>query len=114
MNGLEERSASVNRAVFLAVALYFALIGYAAVANDPLAALVADFVFGVIAVGVGIVLYVQSEGTPSAIVGAAGCLIVGGLLQFAYLFSRIPLFNDASSLVVFAGVGLYIYAVFTE
>lgn len=111
MNDGSELPESVNRAIFLAVVLYFALIAYAAFAPDPIAAVAAEFVFGAIAVGVGIVLYAQSDGTPTVILGAAVCLVAGGALQFAYLFTRDVRLDDGSSLVVFVGVGLYLYAV---
>lgn len=114
MNGFGDLSESVNRAIFLAVVLYFALVAYGSVANDPDATLAAKFVFGVIAVAVGVVLYVQSEGAPSVVLGAAVCLVAGGVLQFVFLVSSSPLLDNASSLAVFAGVGLYIYAVVTE
>ena len=114
MNGFGELSESVNRAVFLAVALYFALVAYGSVANDPYAAIAAQIVFGAIAVAVGLVLYVQSDGTPSVVLGAAVCLVAGGALQFAFLIAPSPLLDTASSVVVFVGVGLYIYAVVTE
>lgn len=115
MDGLDhgEGSASINRAIFLAVALYFALLAYAGIANEPLAAYAAEFVFGAIAVGLGTVLYLRWGRRPSAALGAAVCLVAGGALQFAYLFSRAATLNSLSSLFVFAGVGLYLYAAWT-
>lgn len=106
-------SATISRAVFLAVALYFALLAYGTIANEPLAAYAAEFVFGAIAVGLGAVLSLRWGRRSSTVLGAAVCLVVGGALQFAYLFSRSATLDTLSSLVVFAGVGLYIYAAWT-
>ena len=112
-NGRDEVSATIYRGIFLAVVFYFVLLVYGQITAEPLATYVAEFVFGVIAIGVGTILFLQREArvAPRAIVGAAACLIVGGVLQLTFLFTRVPSLDQASSLVVFAGVGLYIYAV---
>ncbi|MXV60816.1 hypothetical protein GS429_01760 [Natronorubrum sp. JWXQ-INN-674] len=113
MNSLDNIPESVYRLIFLGIVLYFALLVYATVGNEPLAAFAAYFLFGVIAIGVGTVLYLQADrdrGSP-AMLGAAVCLVVGGMLQFAFLFTGVPILDDASSLVVFVGIGLYIYTV---
>ncbi|MDQ2049881.1 hypothetical protein RBH26_05235 [Natronolimnohabitans sp. A-GB9] len=113
MNGLEDAPESVYRAIFLGIVFYFALLAYASISGDPLAALAAEFVFGVIAVGVGTVLYLQVEDVrrQSILLAASACLVVGGALQFAYLFTRVPTVDVASSFVVFVGIGCYVYAV---
>ncbi|RKD95280.1 hypothetical protein [Halopiger aswanensis] len=110
---LSDGSATISRAVFLAVALYFALLVYGTIASEPLATYAAEFVFGAIAVGLGTVLYRRWGRRSSTVLGAAVCLVAGGVLQFAYLFSRSAALDNLSSLVVFAGVGLYIYAAWT-
>ncbi len=113
MNGLDDVSESAHRLIFFGIVFYFALLVYGQFTGDPLAVIVSEIVFGVIAVGVGAVLYVQAgrgRGI-SSIVGAAVCLIVGGLLQFAFLLTATPAIGQVSSIVVFAGIGLYIYAV---
>ncbi|WP_339104571.1 hypothetical protein [Haloterrigena salinisoli] len=112
-NGLDEVPAAVYRGIFLAVVFYFVLLLYGQVAAEPLATYAAEFVFGVIAIGVGTVLFLQREATRAsrATVGAAACLVAGGVLQLTFLFTRVPSLDQASSLVVFAGIGLYIYAV---
>ncbi|ELY44374.1 hypothetical protein [Natronorubrum sulfidifaciens] len=113
MNGLDDVSESAHRLIFLGIVFYFAVLVYGQFTGDPLAVIAAEIIFGVIAVGVGAVLYVQAgrgRGR-SAIVGAAACLVVGGLLQFAFLLTATPAIGQASSITVFAGIGLYIYAV---
>ncbi|OVE85201.1 hypothetical protein B2G88_09190 [Natronolimnobius baerhuensis] len=116
MSGVNELPARVNRGVFAALLVYFMLIGYAAVANQPLALLAAEIMFGLIAIGVGFVLYQQAPAreSTSPLVIAAGCLIAGGVLQFGYLLTALGVLNDISSYAVFIGVGLYIYAMFVD
>lgn len=113
MSALDDVPESVYRLIFLGIVFYFALLVYATAVNEPLAVFAADFVFGVIAVGVGTILYLQAntERRSPAILGSAVCLVVGGMLQFAFLFTRVPALDRASSLVVFVGIGLYIYTV---
>ncbi|WP_121742209.1 hypothetical protein [Natronorubrum halophilum] len=113
MSALDDVPESVSRLITLGIVFYFALLVYAMTANEPLAMYAAEFVFGVIAVGVGTVLYLQydTNGGSTAILGAAVCLVIGGMLQFAHLFTRIPILDEASSLVVFVGIGLYIYTI---
>ncbi|QFU82891.1 hypothetical protein [Natronorubrum aibiense] len=113
MSALDDTPERIYRLIFLGVVFYFAVLAYAQFTADPLAAFAAEFVFGVIAVGVGTVLYLQAghERGLSAIVGAAACLVVGGLLQFAFLVTAAPAIGQLSSIVVFVGIGLYIYAV---
>lgn len=113
MNGLDDLPETVYRAIFFGIVFYFALLVYAQVAAEPLATFAAEFVFGVIAIGVGTILYLQTDARrgPWTILGAAVCLVAGGMLQFALLFTRIPTLDTASSLLVFVGIGLYIYTV---
>ena len=112
-NGIDEVAPTVYRGIFFAVVFYFALLLYGQVAAEPLATYAAEFVFGVIAIGVGTILYLQRDAARGsrAILGAAVCLVVGGVLQLTFLFTRVPTLDQASSLVVFAGIGFYIYAV---
>ncbi|NGM69688.1 hypothetical protein G6M89_11830 [Natronolimnobius sp. AArcel1] len=114
MSSARKLPASVNRAVFVALLIYFGLLGYAVVGNQPLALLVAEIVFGLIAIGIGTLLFQQARDVRSLLAVAGGCLIAGGLLQFGYLLTARGLLNDISSFVVFIGVGLYIYAVFSD
>ncbi|SDQ37699.1 hypothetical protein [Natronobacterium texcoconense] len=109
--GIPERA---YRWIFFGVVLYFALVGYSAVANEPLAMLAATVIFGVIAIGLGVVLYRQSGGEPSPTLAAAIFLTLGGFLQFAFLATGQSVIDDLSSLAVFAGVGLYLYTVWSD
>ena len=113
MNGLDDVPDTVYRAIFSGIILYFALLLYAQATGDPLAAFASEFVFGVIAIGVGTILYLQANTDRGSwvIPGAAVCLVLGGMFQFAFLFTRIPMLDQVSSIVVFVGIGLYIYAV---
>ncbi|QRV16194.1 hypothetical protein [Haloterrigena salifodinae] len=112
-NGPDEVPAAIYRGIFFAVVFYFVLLIYGQVAAEPLATYAAEFVFAVIAIGVGTILFLQREVrvAPRAILGAAACLVVGGVLQLTFLFTRVPSLDQASSFAVFAGIGLYIYAV---
>ena len=113
MNGLDDVPDTVYRAIFSGIVLYFALLLYAQATGDSLAAFASEFVFGVIAIGVGTILYLQAETDRGSwvIPGAAVCLVLGGMFQFAFLFTRIPVLDQVSSIIVFVGIGLYIYAV---
>ncbi|SEH12499.1 hypothetical protein SAMN04487967_0837 [Natronorubrum sediminis] len=104
---------AVYRAIFYGILGYFALLLYGQSAGEPLAILAAEFVFGVIAIGVGTVLFIQTRETTTspALLGAAVCLVAGGMFQFGYLFTRVLVLDQVSSIVVFAGIGLYLYAV---
>lgn len=113
MNALDDVPESISRLIFLGIVFYFVLLAYAQLTAEPLAMFAAEFIFGVIAVGVGTVLYLQAgrDRGLSAILGAAVCLVTGGALQFGFLFTRAPALDQASSIVVFAGIGLYIYTI---
>ncbi|ELY59602.1 hypothetical protein [Natronolimnohabitans innermongolicus] len=113
MNGLDEISESVYRAIFLGIVFYFALFAYAQFSGDEIALLATEFVFGVIAIGVGAALYLQADAADRSAVAVTGAvaLVLGGALQFAYLFTRTLAFDIASSLAVFVGIGCYIYVV---
>lgn len=121
MNGLATVSAPIQRAIVVGIVGYFALLGYAQVSGSVYASVAATVVFGAIAVGVGVVLYHGTDAadrTP-AVLGAAGCLVGGGLLQFAFLATAflgppVLAFDQLSSLLVFVGIGLYVYATWFE
>ncbi len=90
------------------VVAYFVLLGYAILANDPIARLVAYALFGVIAIGIGVTLLVDGPTEP---IGAAGASFVsGGIAQFAWIATGETAFELLSTVGVFAGIGLYIYA----
>ncbi|AGB36502.1 hypothetical protein [Natronococcus occultus] len=110
MSDTIELSASMRRLIVYGILLYFALFAYATFAEDALAMLATEFAFGVIAVGIGAILYGEAEKTRSVVMAAAVCLIAGGVLQFAHLASGLVVVDLASTLLVYAGIGCYIYA----
>ncbi|MFC4436818.1 MULTISPECIES: hypothetical protein [Natrialbaceae] len=110
MNGTIDLSESARRLIVYGVIFYFSLFLYATIADDPTAMYATEFVFGAIAIGIGAILFREAEMELSVVMGAAVCLVSGGLLQFAYLFTRLLVFDLATSLLVFTGIGLYIYA----
>ncbi|WP_254763147.1 hypothetical protein [Natrinema marinum] len=99
------------RAIVALIVGYFAVLAYATIAADPLAATVAEVGFGVIAMAVGATLYDRAEGTRSALVAAAVCLVIGGALSIVAVLADVTAVDSLSSLLVFAGVGCYGYAV---
>ncbi|MCW8173055.1 hypothetical protein [Natrialba swarupiae] len=114
MSGLDEASDAVYRTILFGIVLYFVLFGYGTIAGVGLAILASQFVFGVVAVAVGTLLYTQADNVEPAILGASICLVVGGTLQFAFLLAPFPVLDRASSIAVFVGIGLYILAVWLE
>lgn len=111
MNALENASETVQRAMVAGVILYFAVFIYASVTNDPTARISADILFGIIALGVGALLILQSPRRFSPIVAAGSCLVAGGVAQLGLVFTGDPLLNIVATVAVFVGVGLYVYAV---
>ncbi|WP_114576990.1 hypothetical protein [Saliphagus sp. LR7] len=90
------------------VVAYFLLLGYAVLANDPIARLAAYALFGVIAVAIGVALLAQGPTDP---IGAAGASFAsGGVAQFVWIATGDPAFELLSTVGVFAGIGLYVYA----
>ncbi|QLK24995.1 hypothetical protein HYG81_12875 [Natrinema zhouii] len=104
------RSMGRSRAIVALILGYFVVLAYATIANDPLAATVAELGFGVIAITVGAMLYEQATDPRSALAAAAGCLVAGGVLTFAAVLTRMATIDLLSSLFVFLGVGCYVYA----
>lgn len=101
-------SERARRWILGAVVGYFVVLGYAIVANDPTAQLTAYALFGIIAVGIGAALLAQGPTEP---IGAAGASFVsGGIAQFAWLATGTPELEVLSTIAIFAGIGLYVYA----
>ncbi|WP_226005457.1 hypothetical protein [Natrinema salinisoli] len=104
-------STARSRAITALILGYFVVLAYATITNDPLAATVVELGFGIIAIAVGAMLYDRSEGPRSVLTVGAGCLIAGGVLAFVAVFTKSITVDTLSSLLVFAGVGCYVYAV---
>ncbi|WP_276252719.1 hypothetical protein [Halomontanus rarus] len=111
MSTLENASETVQRAMVAGVVLYFAVFIYASVTGDPTAQIGADVLFGIIALGVGTFLILESPRGLSPIVAAGSCLAAGGVAQLGLVVTRDPLLDLVAALAVFVGVGLYVYAV---
>lgn len=108
MSAFFEDPERARRWILGAIVAYFVVLGYGIVANDPLAQLIAYALFGVIAVGIGVGLLAQGPTEP---IGAAGaCFISGGIAQFAWLLTGMAALEALSTVGVFAGIGLYVYA----
>lgn len=109
-----EVSSRAYRVLFAAILVYFVFFGAGTVTETPLLIVAAELLFGCIAVGIGWLLFSQVEPAVSAGFGAAAALVAGGVVQFAFLVTGSIALANASSLLVFAGIGLYIYAVYAE
>lgn len=114
MTALEDASPLVYRTVVAGVVAYFLVLGYATIADGVLAALVANALFGLIAIGIGTVLYLQSSKQLEPAVAAATCLVVGGVTQLLWLVTGIPELDLLASVTVFSGVLIYIYAIYIQ
>ena len=103
-----EGSERARRWVLGAVVAYFVVLGYGIVADDPLAQLIAYALFGLIAVGIGVALLARGRASP---IGAAGASFAsGGIAQFAWIATGEPALEALSTVGVFAGIGIYVYA----
>ncbi|MCU4741956.1 Ycf66 family protein [Halobacteria archaeon AArc-m2/3/4] len=111
MNPLETASETVQRAMVAGVILYFAVFIYASMTGDPTARISADILFGIIALGVGTLLIIESPRELSPIVAAGSCLAAGGVAQLGWVLTRDPLLDLVAALAVFVGVALYVYVV---
>jgi len=112
MTTLEDASPRVYRTIVAGVVAYFLVLGYASITGSALAALVANALFGLIALGVGMGLYLQSSRQLEPIAVAATCLVVGGATQLLWLLTGMPELDLLASLTVFSGVLIYVYAIY--
>ena len=106
-------STARSRAIVALILGYFVVLAYATATNDPLAATVAALGFGVIAIAVGALLYEQAADPGPALLAAAGSLVAGGLLGLVAVLVGSPAVDGLSSLLVFFGVGCYVYALWS-
>ncbi|WP_255170186.1 hypothetical protein [Natrononativus amylolyticus] len=114
MAGLNEIPETVYRGIVAGILLYFVLLIFGYVTGTPLAVIAAHLLFGFLAIAIGAALYQQARGTVAPI-GAAGLsLISGGIAQLLWLVTGIPLLETVSTLAVFAGIALYVYAVWID
>lgn len=114
MNALEELSPAFFRAIVYAVVFYFALLGYWWYTGDATAYLLAQVLFGIVAIGFGIVLYRDSGGEMGAITAGAGAFIIGGLAQLGWLATDNQALDELASIAVLAGALIYLYMVLSD
>ncbi|MFP9191998.1 hypothetical protein [Natronosalvus vescus] len=114
MNALESVSETVQRAIVFGIILYFVLFLYGEFANDIYARIAANIVFGFVALGVGGVLFSAAEKPFSPLGGSGICLIVGGIAQLIAVVLVDILIDAIASIAVFVGIGLYVFAVWTD
>ena len=110
MSGLQQTSPVVRRTLVVAIVSYFVVFGYSMVAGDWTAYLVAQALFGLIAIGLGGLIYVHSPVEALALRTGAACLIVGGVAQFGWILTGRAELDAAAFILVFLGIGLYVYA----
>ncbi|MFP8956280.1 hypothetical protein ACLI4Y_06090 [Natrialbaceae archaeon A-CW3] len=114
MNALESVPETVQRAIIFGIVLYFALFLYGQFTDDIYALIAANLVFGLVALGVGGVLFSAADKPFSPLGGSGICLITGGIAQLVFLVVGDILIDAVASIAVFVGIGLYVFAVWTE
>ncbi len=112
MSTLQDAPALVYRTIVAGVIAYFFILTYATIVGDQLAVLVSNALFGLIAVGIGGVLYAGSSKELDPMTAAATCLMTGGVTQLLSVVTQIPELDLLASVTVFAGVIFYVYAVY--
>lgn len=116
MKQLQAAPVRTQRILFGAVVGYFASwIGSIALGSSLLG-LFSAALFGVIAIGVGALLFVQADDTATALSFAGVSLALGGLLELVWVGGllasvSLPVTSQGASLFVFVGIAAYVYAV---
>lgn len=87
---------------------YLLLLVYAIVTGDPLANLLADALFVVLIIGLG-VFVVQRYGTDPLPLVSAIALVASGIAQAVWLARDIAAAQGASTLLLLVGLGIYLY-----
>lgn len=105
----------VQRIVFGLVVAYFVVWVASIVLESPALSLLSAAFFGVIAIAIGGLLYARPGETTTAWTVAAALLGLGGLLQLLWVGGRLAsvslaVGDDLASLLVFAGIVVYVYA----
>ncbi|GEM_PF-2781417 len=112
MSGIQSFPEPVRRALIGGVILYFALVLVAVVTGNALANLLSLALFGVIAVGLGVVLIQEAEGERTPIRAAGILLVVAGGARFAWLVTGEGVFETVTTIGVIFGIAIYAYAVY--
>ncbi|MFC6717122.1 hypothetical protein ACFQGT_06500 [Natrialbaceae archaeon GCM10025810] len=111
LTGSDALPSWAHRVIVSGVVSYFVVLGFAVVTGDDVAFLVANVLFGLIAIGFGVVILRRTAGERSPLAAGGASFVVGGVLQFAWIATGQSVFDSLASLAVFAGVGLYFYSV---
>lgn len=116
MDAIRRSPAWAQRVLFGAIVVYFVTL-FVSMAIDSLAlVLVSNGLFGCIAIGVGVLLYAEAATADSALTVAALLLGLGGVAQLVWvgtaaLGMALVAADSVASLLVFAGIAAYVYAV---
>ena len=119
MRELREAPETLKRIALAGVVVYFATWILAQSTGDPIMFVLSEILFGAIALGLGGLIYVEAGTDDVARLLAGGCLAAGGVLQLGFIALilvgvAIGLLSVAASILVFAGIGAYIYAIWSE
>ena len=114
MTGLQDAPPLVHRALVVGVAVYFLLVLYRSITGSVFAWLAGNVLFALLAIGLGAVLYWESSRQLDPITVASTCLVVGGVTQLLWLVTGVVALDVLASATVFAGIALYVYAIYTQ
>ncbi|MCU4925305.1 hypothetical protein OB905_04795 [Halobacteria archaeon AArc-dxtr1] len=113
MTALRGVPKSVYRAILIGILVYFVLLVVGLVGGVSPALGLADIVYGAIAVAIGGLLYTRGTGG-RLLIASATTLILGGLSQFIWILTGSSTFDTLASMLVFLGLGGYLFAIAIE
>lgn len=113
MTALEDVPQSAYRAIVVGILFYFGFLVVGSIADQPALVLAAQVIFGLIAIGIGALLFARSSTVSPLVRGAAAALVLGGVAQFFWLATGDTRFDLLASALVFLGVGGYLVAIWT-
>ncbi|WP_254863758.1 hypothetical protein [Halovivax gelatinilyticus] len=116
MRPLQEAPDWAQRLILGGIVVYFVIWIATFSVDSVYLVLASEVLFGIIAIAIGAILYVQSARSIDALTAAGVFLMIGGVLQFVFLVSQftpvpVPIAYSLASLFIFAGIGAYVYAV---
>ncbi|ELZ08242.1 hypothetical protein C479_12923 [Halovivax asiaticus JCM 14624] len=118
MRHLKAAPARVQRLLVGAIVAYFVLWLGSIVLSSPILALTSNALFGLIAIGIGVVLATNAR-TTGSVLGLSGVvLVLGGGLELGWIASvlvgnAIPVASQVTSLLIFLGILGYGYAIWS-
>lgn len=104
----------VNRAVFAGILLYFGLVVLGGLTANPYLNLAAYVLFGVIALGIGVVFNRLSDDPTDLLSVASICMLTAAVAQFAWVVAPYEVFTLLSTVGVLGGIGIYLYLVWVK